>query len=153
MPPNSSNKTVISDTSCLIALTNTGNLDILHQVCQTVLVTPEIAAEYGENLPGWIRVVPVRDSEKTRLIQKSLDPGESSAIALALETEEPLLILDDAQARSFALELGLSITGTLGILIAAYRQGLIADLEPIIASLKACDFRLPRDLPEILSAL
>jgi predicted nucleic acid-binding protein len=153
MPPNFFDKIIISDTSCLIALTNAGNLDILHQVCQTVFVTPEIAAEYGEDLPGWITVTPVRDSEKTRLIQKNLDPGESSAIALALETREPLLILDDAQARSFALELGLAITGTLGILIAAYRQGIIADLNPVIASLKACDFRLPRDLPDILSAL
>jgi predicted nucleic acid-binding protein len=153
MPPNFFNKIIISDTSCLIALTKIGNQDILHQVCQTALITPEIAMEYGEELPAWIMVTPVRDSEKTKLIQKNLDPGESSAIALALETKEPLLILDDAQARSFALELGLTITGTLGILIAAYRQGIIADLNPIIASLKACDFRLPRDLPEILSTL
>jgi predicted nucleic acid-binding protein len=153
MPPNFFNKIIISDTSCLIALTNIGRLDILHQVCKTVLVTPEIAMEYGEDLPEWIIATPVRDSEKTRLIQKNLDPGESSAIALALETKEPLLILDDAQARSFALDLGLAITGTLGILIAAYRQGIIADLNPIITSLEACDFRLPRDLPKILSTL
>jgi predicted nucleic acid-binding protein len=91
--------------------------------------------------------------KKPGLSKKNLDPGESSAIALALETKEPLLILDDAQAREFALELGLTITGTLGILIAAYRQGIIADINPIIASLKACDFRLPRDLPDIFSAL
>ncbi|MDR2135207.1 MAG: DUF3368 domain-containing protein [Treponema sp.] len=45
------------------------------------------------------------------------------------------------------------MTGTLGILIAAYRQGIIADLNPLIARLEACDFRLPRDLPEILSTL
>jgi predicted nucleic acid-binding protein len=153
MPPNFFDKVIISDTSCLIALTNTGNLEILHQVCQTVLITPEIAAEYGEDIPPWITVASVRDYEKTRLIQRSLDPGESSAIALALETKEPLLILDDAQARSFALDFGLAITGTLGILIAAYRQGIIADLKPIISSLKACDFRLPRDLPAILSDL
>ena len=63
------------------------------------------------------------------------------------------MILDDAQARTFALDLGLAITGTLGILIAAYRQGVIADLNPVIAALKAADFRLPRDLPEILSTL
>jgi predicted nucleic acid-binding protein len=153
MRSNFFDKAIISDTSCLIALTNTGNLDILHQVCQTVLITPEIAAEYGEPLPAWITVTPVRDNEKIRLIQKTLDPGESSAIALALETPEPLLILDDAQARSFALGLGLAITGTLGILIAAYRQGIIADLTPIISRLKDCDFRLPRDLPAILSDL
>jgi predicted nucleic acid-binding protein len=153
MLPNFFDKVIISDTSCLIALTNTGNLDILHQVCQNVLITPEIAAEYGEDLPVWITVTPVRDNEKTKLIQKTLDPGESSAIALAFETKEPLLILDDAQARLFALDLGFAITGTLGILIAAYRQGIIADLNPIISNLKACDFRLPRDLPAILSDL
>jgi predicted nucleic acid-binding protein len=153
MPPSFFNKVIISDTSCLIALTNTGNLDILHKVCQTVLITPEIAGEYGEDIPAWITVAPVRDPEKTRLIQKTLDPGESSAIALALEIEDPLLILDDAQARSFAQDLGLAITGTLGILIAAFQQGIIADLDPVIASLKACDFRLPRDLPAILSDL
>jgi predicted nucleic acid-binding protein len=153
MPQNFFDKVIISDTSCLIALTNTGNLDILRQVCQTVLITPEIAKEYGEDIPAWITVTPVRDHEKTRIIQKTLDPGESSAIALALETESPLLILDDAQARSFAQELGLAITGTLGVLIAAFRQGIIADLAPVISSLKACDFRLPRDLPAILSRL
>ncbi|MDR3162061.1 MAG: DUF3368 domain-containing protein [Spirochaetaceae bacterium] len=149
MPPNFFDKVIISDTSCLIALTKIGSLDVLRQVCQTVLVTPEIAAEYGEDLPAWITVVPVRDREKTRLIQKTLDGGESSAIALALEIKKALLILDDAQARSFALDLGLSITGTLGILIAAYRQGIIVDLNQVIANLRACDFRLPRDLPEI----
>jgi predicted nucleic acid-binding protein len=78
MPPNFFDKVIISDTSCLIALTNTGNLDILHKVCQTVLITPEIAGEYGEDIPAWITVAPVRDPEKTRLIQKTLDPGEST---------------------------------------------------------------------------
>jgi predicted nucleic acid-binding protein len=153
MPPGFFDKIIISDTSCLIVLTNVGRLDILRQVCQTVLITPEIAAEYGENLPDWISVIPVRDSEKIRLIQNSLDLGESSAIALALETKESLLILDDAQARSYAMDIGLSITGTLGILIAAYRQGIVSDLHPIIESLKACGFRLPRDTSTILSAL
>jgi predicted nucleic acid-binding protein len=131
----------------------TGNLDIFRQVCKTILVTPEVAGEYGEDIPAWITVTLVRDHEKTRLIQNTLDPGESSAIALALETVELLLIPDDAQARSYAQDLGLSITGTLGILIAAYRQGIIADLDPVIASLKACDFRLPHALPAILSDL
>jgi predicted nucleic acid-binding protein len=149
MPPNFFDKIIISDTSCLIALTNIGRLDILRRICQTVLVTPEIAAEYGEELPAWITVVPVRDREKVKLIQRTLDSGESSAIALALETKKPLLILDDAQARSFAVDIGLSITGTLGILIAAYRQGVISDIDSIISELRSHDFRLPRDLPEI----
>ncbi|MDR3199955.1 MAG: DUF3368 domain-containing protein [Spirochaetales bacterium] len=153
MHPDFFDKVIISDTSCLIALTNIKRLEILRQVCRTVLVTPEIAAEYGEPLPDWISVVPVYDAAKTLLIGKTLDPGESSAIALALETKDPLLILDDAKARSYALDIGLSITGTLGILIAACRQGIVTDIDPIIAGLKACDFRLPPGLPDILAGL
>jgi predicted nucleic acid-binding protein len=64
-----------------------------------------------------------------------------------------MLILDDAQARSYALDLGLSITGTLGILIMAHRQGIVTDIDDIIADLKACDFRLPPDLSDILADL
>jgi predicted nucleic acid-binding protein len=63
MPPNFFDKIIISDTSCLIALSNTGNLDILRQVCKTILITPEIAGEYGEDIPAWITVTPVRDAE------------------------------------------------------------------------------------------
>jgi predicted nucleic acid-binding protein len=151
MPPNFFDKIIISDTSCLIALTNIKRLEVLSQVCESVLITPEIAAEYGEPLPDWITVVPVRDAAKTLLIKKTLDPGEASAIALALETKDPLLILDDAQARSYAMDIGLSITGTLGILITACRRGIITDIEPVITALKACDFRLPPDLPGILA--
>jgi predicted nucleic acid-binding protein len=151
MPQHFFDKIIISDTSCLIALTNIKRLEILRQVCQTILITPEVAAEYGEALPDWIRVTPVRDAAKTHLIQETLDPGESSAIALALETKNPMLILDDAQARSYALDLGLTITGTLGILITARRQGIITDLAPIINDLKAHNFRLPPDLSHVLA--
>jgi predicted nucleic acid-binding protein len=151
--PHTANKIIISDTSCLIALTNIKRLEILRLVCRTVLITPEIAAEYGEPLPDWIIVSPVHDSAKTHIIEKTLDLGESSAIALALETQDPMLILDDAQARSYALDLGLSITGTLGILIMAHRQGIITDIDKIIADLKACCFRLPPDLSDILADL
>jgi predicted nucleic acid-binding protein len=45
---------IIADTSCLIALTNIGLLDILKKMCSTVVVTPEIADEYGEPVPATI---------------------------------------------------------------------------------------------------
>jgi predicted nucleic acid-binding protein len=61
----------------------------------------------------------------------TFDSGKSSAIALALETNKPFLIFDDAQARFFALDLGLSITGTFGILIAAYRHGIIGVVQKL----------------------
>jgi predicted nucleic acid-binding protein len=52
MPRNTYNgRVIISDTTCLIGLTNIGLLDVLQQVYQSITVTPQVAAEYGELLP------------------------------------------------------------------------------------------------------
>jgi predicted nucleic acid-binding protein len=48
-------KIIISDTSCLIGFTNIGKLEILHDLCREITITPEIAREYGELLPDQIR--------------------------------------------------------------------------------------------------
>jgi predicted nucleic acid-binding protein len=49
-------RAIISDTSCLIGLTNIGLLDVLQQVYRSVTITSQVAAEYGELLPSWITV-------------------------------------------------------------------------------------------------
>lgn len=50
---------------------------------------------------------------------EKVDAGEASAIALALEMELPLLILDDLKGRKLASSLNLRYTGTLGVLVTA----------------------------------
>jgi predicted nucleic acid-binding protein len=153
MPVNFSGKVIISDTSCLIALTNTGHFDVLKEVFGTVVITPEVLGEYGDPLPEWITVQPVSDTNRIKLIQNTLDLGEASSIALALETKNSFLILDDGLARIYALNLGLEITGTLGLLIAAYKQGVISDITVVIQELKNVDFRLPSDVDDIIASL
>jgi predicted nucleic acid-binding protein len=153
MPANFSGKVIISDTSCLIALTNTRHFDILKEVCGTVVITPEVLGEYGDPLPEWITVQSASDTNRIKLIQNALDLGEASSIALALETKDSLLILDDGHARIYALDLGLEITGTLGLLIAAYEQGVISDITAVIQELKNVDFRLPPDIDDIIASL
>jgi predicted nucleic acid-binding protein len=49
--------------------------------------------------------------------------------------------------------LGLEITGTLGLLIAAYEQGVISDITAVIQELKNVDFRLPPDVDDIIASL
>lgn len=124
---------VITDTSCLIVLSNIGQLDILHGLYKTISITPEVAAEFGEVLPEWIQAVPVTDPQKIRMLRNNLELGEASAITLAIETPDPLLILDDRKARHVAADLGLPLTGTLGIIAKAYRTGLIADITGVMA--------------------
>ena len=135
-------KTIISDTSCFIVLTNIGELELLHKVYGRIITTLDIATEYGEPLPEWIDIVNVSDKSKQRLLELQIDKGESSAIALALETPDSTIILDDNKARKIAYQLGLTYTGTIGIIVKAKLQGLIPSVKPILAKIKQTDFRI-----------
>ncbi|MCL2834371.1 MAG: hypothetical protein FWD78_14465 [Treponema sp.] len=127
-------KIIIADTSCLIAFDNIGRLELLYEICPVIITTPEVAAEYGKSLPVWIQVMPVKDFTKTQTINTFLGIGEASVIALALETKKSLVILDDKKARRYAQNIGLDIIGIIGLLRLSYKQGLIPEMDIIIAS-------------------
>ena len=57
---------------------------------------------------------------------RHLGPGEREAIALA-DLGRSLLILDDHQARRAARDLGLSVTGTVGLVLEAKARNLISN--------------------------
>jgi predicted nucleic acid-binding protein len=139
-------KTIICDTSCFIVLTNIGNLDLLQKVYGQIVTTPEVASEYGESLPDWIIIEQAVNIQMQQLLELQLDKGESSAIALALETLECTIILDDLKARKIAERLGLDITGTVGIIIKAKLKGIIPSIKPMIDKIKATDFRVSEDI-------
>ena len=48
-----------------------------------------------------------------------MDKSEASAIALAIELDDCLLIIDDFKGRKFANQIGLIIIGTIGVIVAA----------------------------------
>ncbi|MGL5195709.1 MAG: hypothetical protein ACRC8Y_19165 [Chroococcales cyanobacterium] len=49
-------------------------------------------------------------------METQVDRGEASAMALAKEKTDSLIILDDLKGRKIAQELGLFFTGTLGVI-------------------------------------
>src|ERR1035441_659004 len=108
-------RTIISDTSCLILLDKIGELDILSKLFGEVIITSEIAKEYKQTLPFWIIIMDPKNINYQNILLVTVDIGEASAIALAIESEDCLLILDDLKARRLASDLGLHITGTIGI--------------------------------------
>jgi len=140
---------IISDTSCLIILTKIGELDLLHQLYKTVTITNDILMEYGEQLPDWIEVQQTNDPYRQQLLEMQIDKGEASAIALALEGEDNILILDDWKARKWAERLGLSVTGTLGVIIKARNTGLIASIKPYLYKIRDTNFRISEELEQI----
>ena len=139
-------KTIISDTSCFIILTNIGELELLHKVYGQIVTTLDIANEYGETLPEWVEVVSVKDKYRQQLLEMQIDKGESSAIALALETPDSTIILDDYKARKIADQLGLVFTGTIGVIIKAKLNGIILSIKPLLEKIKQTDFRLSAEI-------
>ena len=65
----------------------------------------------------------VRDAALVRHLKLLLDVGEAEAIALAIEIQADLLLLDERRGRVVAKELGLAVTGLLGVLLVAKQQG------------------------------
>lgn len=60
-------KIIIADSSCLIALSNIGELQILQQVYQQITITPEIENEFGEAILDWIIIEEVTDKKKIEI--------------------------------------------------------------------------------------
>lgn len=139
-------KVIISDTSCLILLANIGELNLLKSLFGQIIVTKEIADEFQEELPDWFTVQQPLNVIYQKILEASLDRGEASAIAFALEQSDCLLIIDDFKGRRFAEQLGIKITGTLGVIIDAKLSGYIESVRPILSKIKSTDFRLSDDL-------
>ena len=142
-------KIIISDTSCLIILNKIGELDLLRQLYNTVTITQDILLEYGEQLPDWIEVQQANDQYRQQLLEMQIDKGEASAIALALETADNIVILDDWKARKLAERLGISVTGTLGVIIKAKNNGLIPSIKPYLDKIRETNFRISEELEQI----
>jgi predicted nucleic acid-binding protein len=141
-------KIVIADTSCLIVLDKIDLLHILPAIYKEIYITPEIALEYSRTLPNWIKIQHVLNQKTQKELEVKLDEGEASAIALALELGDCLLILDDLQGRKVANDLHLDFTGTLGVLVRAKKSGYITAIEPVLEKLKSIKFRISADVEQ-----
>jgi len=139
-------KVIISDTSCFIILSKIDEMSLLQKVYGHVVTTLEISEEFGEPLPLWVEVTSVKDKIRQQLLEMQIDKGESSAIALALETPNSTIILDDYKARKVAKQLGLIFTGTLGVIINAKLLGKIDSIVPLLQKIKETDFRISAEL-------
>lgn len=139
-------KVIISDTSCLILLDKIGELKLLNKLFGQIIVTQEIVQEFNKELPPWFTVEEPSNKTYQKILEASLDKGEASAIAFAIEHTDCLLIIDDYKGRKYAEQLGIKITGTLGVIIGAKLRGHVESVKPILDKIKKTDFRLTAEL-------
>ena len=146
---------VVSNASPVIALEQIDHLQLLQHLFGTVLIPPAVAYEVAPTvtLPAWIEQQELEQPVGPRILGASLGSGESEAIALALETQAQLVILDERPARRLAQALYLPTIGTLGILLAAKQRQLLVSIRPHLDTLLQYDFRIASSLyDEVLRA-
>ncbi len=147
---------VISDTSAITNLAAIGQLQLLSQLYNQVMIPEAVYRELADiepPVPGtlevrtapWLKVRQVVTHEIVKRLRDEvrLDPGESEAIALALELDADVLLIDERRGRAEADRLGVKITGLLGILVEAKRKDLIIAVKPLMdALITTSEFRV-----------
>lgn len=137
---------IISDTSCLIILGKIGEIDILKYIGSHIYVTPIIKKEFGKELPEWILIKSPSDKHYQEILEMDIDSGEASAIALSLELENTVLIIDDLKGRRIAGRLKLRYSGTFGLLLKAKQLGIVTAVKPILNKIRNTDFRFSESI-------
>jgi len=97
---------------------------------------PEAVRTWAGAPPKWLEVRAAQSIDA----KLGLGIGESAAIALAQELKADRLLIDDQKGRQAALQLGISIAGTLGVLRDAALGGLV-DLESCLEKVRKTNFR------------
>jgi uncharacterized protein len=137
---------VVSDSTCLIGLERIGELDILPALFDPIMIPPEVEREFGSKF-SWLQTVNLTSNVLATALRLVVDSGEAEAIALASE-KSCLLISDDKQARAAAKSLGVSVIGTVGVLVRAKQNGVISSIKPILDQLELNSFFISRTLRE-----
>lgn len=130
----------VLDCACLIGLERIGRLDLLPALLEPIMAPPAVVQEFGSR-PDWITEVTPADRGMVAALRLIVDIGESEAIALAYE-KSVRLIIDDSKGRLVAQRLGIAVTGTVGLIVKAKVEGLVAAVTPLLDALEAREFRI-----------
>jgi len=149
---------VVSDTSPLNYLVLIRAEELLLQLYGEIWIPPAVQGElrhpnapalvrsFIASLPKWLFVPEPAATDKSL---SHLDEGEAAAILLAEQMKAPALLIDERAAARAARDRGLRVIGTLGVLDAAARRGLI-DLQVAIDDLRRTTFRMSDRLARML---
>jgi predicted nucleic acid-binding protein len=151
------------DASPLIHLARTGNLSLLQVLAPTLVIPEPVLVEIRAKGTEDATLRAVQDTTWLSVVQPPSAPsslrgwdlgrGEASVLAWAFSRPGTIAVLDDQKARTYAGSLGISVIGTLGIILKAKRQGVISQARPIVQELIARGMYLSRAVAERALAL
>jgi len=139
-------ETTIIDTSSLIALERINLLEMLCRIYKDVIVPESVVKEFGNLALPCVSIRKV-DLSLSKLLTTDLNLGKGEADAMALASHLGLnVVIDDLKARKVAENMGLKITGTIGVLVKAEKVGLITSAYEKMKELRDKGFYVAEEL-------
>lgn len=89
---------------------------------------------------------------KVQLATNHLDAGEQQTIALAYAWQQPVII-DERLGRQAARHLGLTVTGSVGVLLEAKKRALIPAIAPLLFSARQQGYWLSEELVSLATTM
>ena len=134
---------IISNATPLIAFAKISQLALLQKIVNNLVIPKAVADEistYPQGQPGfidlqqesWIGVQSITSEQQVSWLLPKVDRGEAEVIALALERQAQLVLIDELTARKVAESLNLNVSGSVGILIRAKQVGEIVAVKPLL---------------------
>ncbi|MHA1730085.1 MAG: DUF3368 domain-containing protein [Promethearchaeota archaeon] len=136
----------VSNSGPLIHLTLAGLLKLTFKLYDLILIPPMVydeiivkGKEQGYSDAFILEEALIEQKIKVEPIKKNnleisglkLHQAEINAIILSLQSKAEIILLDDEEARIFARNLGIKVSGTLGILIELLKRKLLTLIESI----------------------
>jgi len=149
---------VIADTSPINYLILIGEVHVLHQLYETVILPQTVVAELQHEAtaqmvqqwiaqrPNWLRIAQPSAQTVDRELER-LGPGERDAILLAQELRADRIVIDELTARKMAASRSLEVIGTVGVLEEAAVRDLV-DFPVAIRKLQQTSFRIDERIIE-----
>ena len=144
---------VIVNSTPLIALCNADLLNILKKIYGSIIIPKAVFDEVTakkdsaclqikQNL-DWITVETITNIEDRKMYKAKLHAGEVDVMILAqADPKADLVIIDDNAAKN----LGLTVTGTLGVLIKAKQSGIISSVKNAITKIQSNGFYINENI-------
>jgi predicted nucleic acid-binding protein len=147
---------VISDSTPLIALSKVKRVNVLERIFGNIYIPEAVwdeVVEEGKGLSGseiknldWIKVEKVKERNVLRALSDQFGKGEREVIGLAIESVNPIVLIDEKAAKRKLNSLEITVIGTLGILLTAKKLKLIKSVKEPMDKLSKSGFYIDNDL-------
>ena len=138
---------VVSDTSPITNLSAIGCFDLLQSLFGEIHLPEQVRSElnaFGHRWLGadeienasWVHIHNVGNSALMQTLLRDLDSGEAAGIVLALELKAQLILMDERDGRRAAERLGITVLGTVGILVEGKERGLLNNVRSKLDALR-----------------